>query len=76
MTPPHLWQDWNEVRRKIANGPSTAYDLDREKWLRNLLIGPAIYRAVQDAQPQIDAAIAKRRAVARWRAQQTQPRRR
>ena len=43
----HLWHDWHDVRRKVDSGHATAHDLDRERWLRQLLFGASIYRAEQ-----------------------------
>lgn len=57
MTKPHLFQDWQEVRRKVDGGHGTAYDLQREKDLRQLLFGVHIYRA--------ERAVEQARQVAR-----------
>ena len=70
--------EWAFLRRKVASGAATPGDKERAAVLLDRMIAPAVARAVREAQPQIDAVIAKRRAavaLARWRAQQL-PRRR
>ena len=73
------FDEWAFLRRKVASGAATPGDRERMETLQDRMIAPAVARAMREAQPQIDAAIARRRAavaLARWRAQQTQPRRR
>ena len=79
MTNPTPLNEWAFLRQKVASGAATPGDRERMETLQDRMIAPAVARAVSEAQPKIDAALAKRRAavdLARWRAQQTQPRRR
>ena len=67
------------LQRKIAGGGATPGDKERAAVLQDRIIAPIVARVVRENGPAIDAALARRRAavaLARWRAQQTQPRRR
>ena len=78
MTNPTPLNEWAFLQQKVASGAATPGDRERMETLQDRMIAPAVARAMREAQPQIDAVIAKRRAavaLARWRAQQL-PRRR
>lgn len=75
MTNPTPMNELCALQRKIKAGAATPGDKERAAVLLDRMIAPAVARAVSEVQPQIDAALARRRAAQWARRQHPTPRR-